>query len=315
MVFPGVDLAAAVLDDNLWAAGTTGAAIARFQTASGAVVTAARVSREQEQARRRGRLTNTTYYYVQPAWADQPLAIPEQDLVCCGYRAADEAPLTMFSAVTLANLRMIGQPEPWTANRSADGGLLAAARRESDLGIAAHAHRAIAFQLPKSAQTLEAAVGLDRTVGGGGCVRCKIMPGDSATIEPLWDSGVIQGKDGLRSTGRLDVAGLDQVVLVTEFAHDDRPSGADPFDIRDRVVWLAPLVKLSPGGATSRAWWSSPAPSIGSPAGKAGAVFRLPIGGTYRRVTGTRYCRWRVAMNCGSSALFASRERAMFSSC
>src|SRR5207253_2751749 len=77
VVFPNVDISAAVLDDNLWAGGTNGATIARFQTAGGAILTAARVSREHEQSRRRGRVTDTTYYYAQPAWADQPLAIPE----------------------------------------------------------------------------------------------------------------------------------------------------------------------------------------------------------------------------------------------
>src|SRR4030095_4707303 len=60
----------------------------------------------------------------------------------------------------------------------------------------------------------------------------------------LWDSGVIQGRDGLRATGAIDVAGLPRGVLVTEFADQDRPAGADPLDIRDQVVWLAPLVKL-----------------------------------------------------------------------
>jgi hypothetical protein len=34
------------------------------------------------------------------------------------------------------------------------------------------------------------------------------------------------------------------VILITEFAHDGRPAGADPLDIRDQVVWLSPLVEL-----------------------------------------------------------------------
>src|SRR5262249_13395906 len=62
VVFPHADQSAAVLEDNLWAGGAGGGAIARFQTSSGAVVTSARVSREQEQARRRGRVTNDVYY-------------------------------------------------------------------------------------------------------------------------------------------------------------------------------------------------------------------------------------------------------------
>jgi hypothetical protein len=65
----------------------------------------------------------------------------------------------------------------------------------------------------------------------------------------LWDSGILQTSDGLRETGPLDVTGLVRVILVTEFAHDDRPAGADPLDIRDQVCWLDPLLKLDLAGS------------------------------------------------------------------
>ena len=45
------------------------------------------------------------------------------------------------------------------------------------------------------------------------------------------------------------MAGLVRVVLVTEFAHDDRPDGADPLDIRDQVVLARAAVKLDLGGS------------------------------------------------------------------
>jgi hypothetical protein len=244
VVFPNVDVSAAVLDDNLWAGGASGVTIARFQTAGGAILTAARVSREHEQSRRRGRVTDATYYYAQPAWADQPLAIPEQEIVCCGYRPADEAPLSLLPATTVVNRRLLGEPQPWTTNRSADGDLLAAAGQESDIGIAAHAASAIAFDLPDAAKTLEVSVALDPSAGSGGCVRCQIVSSREAQDVVLWDSGVIQGKDGLRRAKSVDVKGLKRVMLVTHAAHEDRPPGADPLDIRDDVVWLAPLVKL-----------------------------------------------------------------------
>src|SRR5207247_5017243 len=140
VVFPNVDRTKAVIDDNQWASANSPTAIARFQTTSGTVLTAARVIREQEQSRRRGRVANTAFYYAQPAWADQPIAIPEQEIVCCGYRGSDEAPLTAFPATTVANRRLTGSPEPWTVNSTADGNLLSSRALESDLGIATHAH-------------------------------------------------------------------------------------------------------------------------------------------------------------------------------
>src|SRR4029079_11015929 len=106
--------------------------------AGGSFVTATRVRREVEQSRRR-RLTTTVNYYVQPAWSDQPLALPELQIAGCGYRQADQALLALLRSTTWANERLIGQVQPWLANRTADGGLLTTAGgRESDLGVWAH---------------------------------------------------------------------------------------------------------------------------------------------------------------------------------
>jgi hypothetical protein len=242
--FPNVDRTKAVIEDNQWASANSPTAIARFQTTSGAVLTASRVIREQEQARRRGRVTNAAFYYAQPAWADQPIAIPEQEIVCCGYRGADEAPLTAFPATTIANRRLTGFPEPWTIDRAADGSLLATNGLESDLGIATHAYSAIAFDLPSAAKSLQFVVGLDRAVGGGGCVRCKVVADDQGKSNVVWGSEIIQGKDEAKRAGPINVAGIKHVQLVSEYAQDERPLGADPLDIRDAVVWLAPLIKL-----------------------------------------------------------------------
>ena len=247
VVFPGVDRIAAVMDDNLWAGGSSDAAIARIQMRGGAVITASRVSREVERIRRRSRSTSDASYYCQPAWSDGPLALPEPLVAWIGYRAANEAPLSMLPGETLANRRLISRPAPWLANRALGGGLLASEERESDLGLVTHSHSEIAFDLPVAARTLKIRVGIDRAVGGGGCVRCKILAEKSGG-EVLWESGVFQSDGGIRETGLLDVAGLVRVVLVTEFAHDDRPDGADPLDIRDQVCWLDPLVRLDLDG-------------------------------------------------------------------
>ncbi len=252
VAFPGIERTAAVLDDNAWAAATTAAVLTRYQMAGGAVLTTARVRRQIETSRR-GRSTTNVNYYVQPAWAEQPLALPELQVAWVSCRRADEAPLSLFPAATLASERLLGQVEPWLANRSPGNSLLAAGPRESDLGIAAHAHSAIAFDLPPGSRSLESAVGLDKSVGHGGCVRCQIVA-EGGTGAVLWDSGIFQGRDGLRLAAAIDVRGLSRVVLVTDYAHADRPAGADPLDIRDQVAWLAPLIKLEPpaGGPGQR---------------------------------------------------------------
>lgn len=247
VVFPAVDRMTAVLADNAWAKSGQ-AAIGRFSTRGGAVLTAARVSREQDQGRRRGRISSEVLYCVQPAWADEPLAIPEEEIAACGYRAADEVPLSCLPATTIANRRLIRPVEMWSANQSVGGGVLAAGGLESDIGLAAHAHSEIGFELPGGAESLELAVGLKSSEGG--CVRCKVV---SDRGETLWNSGVFQGQDGAKRMESTSVAGMKKLVLVTEFAHEERPKGADPFDIRDAVRWLSPLVKLDSSIADPRA--------------------------------------------------------------
>lgn len=42
----------------------------------------------------------------------------------------------------------------------------------------------------------------------------------------------------------LDVRGAKALVLVVDEAHENRPSGADPWDIRDHVDWLWPMLTM-----------------------------------------------------------------------
>jgi hypothetical protein len=242
-VFPDVDRMAAVLDDNRWADDVTG--IVRFQLATGGAITASRITRNQESSRRsrRSGIELATYYYAQPAWSDQPLALPEKDIAWCGYRGADEAPLSLLPAELAASRRLIGDGAVWQRITSAESGILASGLLEADLGIATCSYSEIACDLPPGAISLVTTVGLDRSVGNGGCVRCSIVA-ENLKGKVLWDSGILQGSDAPKQTGPTDVVGLSRVVLVTEYAHEGRPTGADPLDIRDQVVWLAPLVKL-----------------------------------------------------------------------
>ncbi|MFN0020134.1 MAG: NPCBM/NEW2 domain-containing protein [Pirellulaceae bacterium] len=244
-VFPNVDLSVAVLEDNLFASGTSPGAISRFTLTSGATLTASRVSREVERVRTgRSRSAPQVYYYMQPAWSSHAIAVPEQEIAWCSYRGADEAPLSLLPAETKANRRLLGQAEPWRRNETAAGKiLLGAGGREADLGIATHSYSEVAFSLPSGAKALSLSVALDRAVGDGGCVRCRILA-DKQGGKELWESDILRGGDEAKSTGELDVEGVKQVILVTEYAHDDRPDGADPLDIRDEVLWLNPIVRL-----------------------------------------------------------------------
>jgi hypothetical protein len=252
VVFPQVDQLAAVVEDSFGAGSLTGPAIMRIALRSGAVLTTSRASREVERSRGRRGATIEVMYYVQPAWCSNPIAIPEGDIAWVGYRRANEVPLSLVPATTPVNTRLIGEPRDWLRNGSQSEPLVAAGREESDLGLGTHADSQIVFQLPPGAVSLSTIVGLDRVAGNGGCVRCRIAAWDAAKKQlgkTLWDSGVLLGSATPKATGEVNVRSLDSIVLITDNAHEERPTGADPFDIRDDVCWLAPLVVIDPAAA------------------------------------------------------------------
>lgn len=244
-----VDQMAAVVQDNLGAGSLAGPAIMRIALRSGAILTTSRASREVERSRSRRGTVVEVMYYLQPAWCSNPLAIPEADIAWVGYRRADEVPLSLLPATTAVNTRLIGEARDWLRNRSPSSPLVAVNQGESDLGLSTHSDSQIVFDLPHGVVSFSTIVGLDRQAGSGGCVRCRIATWDATTKQPgktLWDSGVITGSSPPQATGALDVRSLSSIVLITDNAHDDRPAGADPLDIRDDVCWLVPLVIVSP---------------------------------------------------------------------
>jgi hypothetical protein len=256
-VLPDIDRASALVDDSRWSAGTAAQRSTRYQLVGGGAITAARISREQERVRRRGReaaLDLVTYHYVQPAWSDNPLAIPESQIAWCSYRPAGEIPLALAGPELVVWRPLVGVAAASDGSLEPHRELAATASLDDDLALRTRSYSELAIDLPLDANTFETAIGFERAVAAGGCVRCRVLAIRSATgtatgePEVLWDSGVIQGSDGLRSTGALPVAGVRRLVLVTDPAHDDRPAGADPFDIRDDIVWLAPRVILTREG-------------------------------------------------------------------
>ncbi|MCU0877941.1 MAG: NPCBM/NEW2 domain-containing protein [Pirellulaceae bacterium] len=261
-VLPDIDRAAALVDDSRGAASTSAARSTRYQLAGGGTITASRISREQERVRRRGRqaaLDLVTYHYVQPAWSDHPLAIAESQIAWCSYRTAGEIPLALAGPELVSWRPLVGVAAASDRSLVPHHELAATGSLDDDLALRTRSYSELAIDLPDGARTFETAIGFERAVATGGCVRCRVLAirsaagaatGDLPASEPevLWDSGVMQGSDGLRSTGPLPVAGVRRLVLVTDPAHDDRPAGADPLDIRDDVVWLAPRVILASEG-------------------------------------------------------------------
>jgi len=232
---PAVDRVAAILEDCSAPSPDPESPIVRVRVSNGAVITGREALFIE---------AGWNHVAVRASWAFSGVCFSPDVVVSRGYRSAMEVPLSLLPAELLEERSFTGFLWPWRLNAGVRGGELRSGSVAGTHGIGTHALNALAFDLPPGAKAFAAWVGLDRAVGGGGCVQCSIF-GDNRDGPPLWQSGHLRGSDPPAKVGLTDIREFKRLVLVTDFAHEGRPEGADPFDIRDEVVWIEPTVKLA----------------------------------------------------------------------
>jgi len=180
---------------------------------------------------------------VKPLWALEPIGVSERFVELRSFRRPHELPLSILEARTLRQHSYTGFKWDWQRHRSVQGKQLTIGDMAADLGIGMHASSQVAFKLPAGATTFTSWVGLDQTVGNGGCVHLRVYR-DEPAGKPLWERKYVTGADEPIRVAPVDVSGAEHLVLEVDFAHDGRSKGADPLDIRDQVNWLHPLVSV-----------------------------------------------------------------------
>ena len=153
---------------------------------------------------------------------------------------ADEANPVRDSHATL------GQLGRYRTNRNVQNGLMRSAGKEFGWGFGIHAPSELRFPLPACAREFHTRMGLDRIAGTGGCVRARVYLASTRT-RPIYESPFVVGSQTVvdsRTVRIPSLAGLQQLILEVDAAHPDRPTAADPFNIRDLFNWLEPLLRL-----------------------------------------------------------------------
>jgi hypothetical protein len=181
---------------------------------------------------------------VQPPWALTAIELDKDDIVAVSYWAANELPVSALPINETEQKSFSGFTWNWQKDRSIRGGDLRSGSVIGAHGFSTHSFSILTVSLPPGAETFSSWVGLDHLVGDGGCVTCTVYA-DSRDGKKLWESGFIRGSDKPQRIDKLSVKGLKKLVFVTDFGHDGRPEGADPFDVRDEVNWIEPLLTVS----------------------------------------------------------------------
>jgi len=199
---------------------------------------------QRDAAVRAHRGSGSWRHIIQPAWSLDPLWVPFGKISTRWSFPPDRVPLSRIHPASSVSPPL----QPWSLNRNSHGGLLCSGRREHGWGFGVHAYSELAFALPPSATSFRSGLGLDDSVDTGGCVRAQVLLESAAGEKPLYSSGLLIGSQKTVDTGSIAIPSsadrARKLVLQADTAHRDRPPGADPLNIRDKLNWLGPVIGL-----------------------------------------------------------------------
>lgn len=189
----------------------------------------------------------TWEHVVQPAWSLDPLWVRHVDVESRWMFAPPEVPLPLIDVTRVERKSVFGGSWPWRTNRNVQGGPLVTGTTPAGWGFGVQAGCDLFFPLPGFATGFRAGVALDAAAGSGGCAQARVCL-DAATASPAWQGPILVGTSDPVDTAALPLAprpdGGSLLVLVADQAHEARPAGADPWDVRDLVDWLDPVITL-----------------------------------------------------------------------
>lgn len=188
---------------------------------------------------------------IQPAWALDILWVDCAEVWARRSWAANEMPLSRIEPAEVhfsTSLAQVGST--YARDRNVEGQSLRASRYDFGWGIGGQSTTRLSFPLSPWVRGFQSKVGLDRMAGTGGCAMARVRLNDADKSAAAWESQLMTGglaKDGagIQDTGLLKVPPSSSKLLLEILdAHEQRPVGADPFEIRDFVDWLDPMLLL-----------------------------------------------------------------------
>ncbi|MCH8924238.1 MAG: NPCBM/NEW2 domain-containing protein, partial [Planctomycetes bacterium] len=232
----------------------------QIETTSGLIVTASPLRFGVAPFSNRGN-ADFWHHIVQPAWSLDAFAVLHRDVRMRRYFLPHEVPLSRIAPHV--SLAATGAAASGTAtwhpqvNRNIRGGHLHSGGNRFGWGLGVHGRSLLEFPLPPAARVFRTRVGLDRSVGRGGCVKgivqlktlAKAAGAEMTQRQALYQTPVLVGSQTVADTGNLTLPALPagarrSLILEVDPLHKGRPAGADPLDVRDTLDWLEPVLTL-----------------------------------------------------------------------
>lgn len=219
--------------------------LVQWETSDGLVATTS-VQRIDADSRGDNNNSDRWVHGIQPAWSLDPIWIECRSTWMRRSWAFDEMPLFRLPYQESRDGAMFSR-NGFSAriNRGILAGTAKSGDRISGWSFGVMAPSRLSFNLPPMATAFRTMVGIDQAAHDRGCIRGRVFV--SWEGSPKFQSDAIVGSEKTADAGNIrwnEVPRDGQLILEVDMAHQGRPNGADPFDIRDMANWIEPRIEL-----------------------------------------------------------------------
>jgi hypothetical protein len=204
---------------------------------------------ERFQARHLGDRNRPEQWYqlIQPAWSLDSIWLRYRTIRRWGFFAPHEFPLSNLVPAQATHQALFGKFADYQRDQNIQNGTLQSSDYEFGWGFGVQGSSELVLEYPEGARSLRTRFGLDRIAETGGCVDVEVLVGNSQSV--LKQANLI----GSKLVGDINWQPLPagppehrRITLRTGMAHQGRPAGADPFDVRDIFNWYEPELRFDP---------------------------------------------------------------------
>ncbi|PQO46122.1 hypothetical protein C5Y93_11150 [Blastopirellula marina] len=219
--------------------------LVQWETADGLVATTS-VERIDAESNNDNNNSDRWTHGIQPAWSLDTIWIACRSTWMWRSWNFDTIPLFRLPREETREGAMFSRNGfPARINRAVLSGTAQSGEHVNGWNIGVMAPSRIVFPLPPFAKSFQTRLGIDRAAADRGCVKGKVRL--SWESSPKFESSFLVGSQETVESGMVRLADIPadgSLILEVDPAHEGRPAGADPFDIRDMTNWIEPMLVL-----------------------------------------------------------------------
>jgi hypothetical protein len=182
-----------------------------------------------------------------PAWSLDPLTIHFPAIRVWRFFAPTEIPATLLEPTATRDGVVFSSGWNWQRNFSVQQTTAISGQKHAGWGFGTHAPTQLTLSLHGVVTAFRVKAGLDQSVRTGGCARASLAYASNPAAA-FWRSETLIGSEKSFDSGWQNVPNANApaaaLLLTSDPLINERPKGADPFDIRDCVNWIEPEFRL-----------------------------------------------------------------------